>query len=233
MCTQQRCSHCNSLTRKQIIQQHNSRWDVYHQGPHKNTQLPPLFLFQVKNVGIRLLTEPQVTSCQVTDEQGDISESDTQQQQHFPIFAIFFCGWVTPDVCAKQQQYRENVLIHAKTKKHQTSCKTLLEKTVLQLNSLKHHNRFIGKNLETFCACCVFECFIAFGCISLIHEIQSVWVVKHKTIQNLCFHCNRNLNWRHSNILAVMLFIRAPIRSINDGCFITTSRMETSLFVPN
>lgn len=31
---------------------------------------------------------------------------------HFPIFAVFFCGWVTADVRATQQQYREKLLIH-------------------------------------------------------------------------------------------------------------------------
>lgn len=176
MCTQQRCSHCNSLTRKQIIQQPSSRWGV----PRPSQKHPAASsLSASSNIFWYSSADwtSQVTSHQVTDEQGDISESDTQQQQHFPIFAIFFCGWVTPDVCAKQQQYRENVLIHDKTKKHQTSCKTLLEKTFLQLNSLKHHKRFIGKNVKTFCRVVCSN--------ASLPSAASHWSMKYKVFESL------------------------------------------------
>ncbi len=47
------------------------------------------------------------------------------------------------------------------------------------------------RHVETFCARCVFECFVAFCCVSLTHEIESVGVVKHK-ISKCCIFSRLN-----------------------------------------
>lgn len=100
----------------------------------------------------------------------------------FPIFAVFFCGWVTADVRAKQQ-YRENVLIHDR----KNTCKKFTAKVFFSPTEQFETSQTVKcKHAETFW---ISECFIAFCCISLIHDIQNVWVLKHNRVFKMVTNC--------------------------------------------
>lgn len=80
--------------------------------------------------------------------------------QHFPILALFFCGWITAAVCAKQQQYREKLLIHDKknTRLH-AQCNW---KNSSPNEEFWNITQFTGRYSEKFYVRCVLQYFIAF-----------------------------------------------------------------------